>query len=132
MLTGDIFQRGETTWVTRSMKLKTWMRGRPCGRPQLRIVAHMCPGLVKQLEETLKNVSKEDVQDKLAPGQVHDVLDTMEYYAGSDPVFVSPPPAALPMDPGLQMFESSKKLMEMLTRPKSDKPQNKSIVLGIS
>jgi len=132
LLTGDIFQRGETTWVTRAMKLKAWMRGRPCGRPQFRVLTHMCPGLVKQLEETLKNVSKEDVQDKLAPGQVHDVLDTAEYYAGHDPVFVTPPPAPIPMDPGTLAYQSGKTMMERLTKPANNKPaQGRSIVLGI-
>lgn len=132
LLTGDIFQRGETTWVTRAMKLKAWMRGRPCGRPQLRILTHMCPGLVKQLEETLKNVTKEDVQDKLAPGQAHDVLDCCEYYAGHDPVFVVPPPAPAPMDPGTVAYQSGRAMMERLTKPAQNKPaQGRSIVLGI-
>jgi len=86
---------------------------------------------VKQLEETLKNVSKEDVQDKLAPGQAHDVLDCAEYYAGYDPVFVMPPPAPLPQDPGTLAFQSSKAMMERLTKPQNKPASSRSIVLGI-
>lgn len=71
----DMFLRGETNWVTRSLKLRKWMVGRSCGRPQLRVVPHMCPALVKQLEEVVKKVSKEDVLDRLEDGQIHDQLD---------------------------------------------------------
>jgi hypothetical protein len=74
-VTGDLFLRGETVWITRSLKLRALLRGRNCGRPRLRIVPHMCPALVKEFEETLKEVSRDAIQDKIAKGQAHDVLD---------------------------------------------------------
>lgn len=129
--TGDMFLRAETVWITRSMKLRTLMRSRPCGRPRLRIVAHRCPALVKQLETVVKKVTKEDIQDKLAEGQVHDGLDTLEYYAGSDPTYVPLPPNAKPIDPGFAAFEADQKLMGQLFKQK-DNRDGKAIVLGIS
>jgi len=129
-LTGDMFLRGETTWVVRSMKLRALMRGRPCGRPRLRVVANSCPTLVRQLEETLKKVTKEDVQDKLAEGQQHDVLDTAEYYAGFEPTFLTPPPRQPPMDPGMAMFQSDQKTLTNIFR-QNKAPEKGPIILGL-
>lgn len=130
--TGDIFLRSETVWITRSLKLRAWMRTRPCGRPQLRIVRHMCPVLVRQLESVLKGVTKEEVQERLAPGQVHDVLDTLEYWAGFDPVFVQPPPVAERIDPGRLSFEADQKFLQGIFGQNKNKPGRGPIVLGIS
>lgn len=130
-LTGDMFLRGETVWINRSLKLRTLMQVRTsCGRPRFRVVTHMCPVLVKQLETTVKAVTKEDVQDKLAPGQVHDVLDTCEYYAGFGPKFLAPPPNQIPKDPGLLMWEADQKfIQDRFRRDKEDRKDK--IVLGI-
>lgn len=106
------------------------MRGRPCGRPRFRIVTHMCPALVKQLEETLKKVTKEDVMDKLAEGQVHDVLDTAEYYAGFDATYEAPPPNQAPTDPGQAMFDSDKKFLDGIFK-QNNKGAKGPIVLGV-
>lgn len=130
-LTGDMFLRSETVWITRSMKLKKWMRSRKCGRPQLRVVPHMCPVLVHQLETVLKKVTKEDVQDRLAEGQVHDVLDTAEYWAGFDPEFLAPPASAGPVDPGRMAFEADQKFLEGIFRQNKDSTKKGPIVLGI-
>lgn len=130
-LTGDMFIRGETAWVTRSLKLRKWMLGRNCGRPQLRIVPHACPALMKQMEEVVKKVAKEDVQDKLAEGQVHDQLDTLEYWAGFDPTFLTPPPPAPPVDPGKSMFESDKKYLDGIFAKNKKTANRDPIVLGI-
>jgi hypothetical protein len=130
-LTGDMFLRGETVWVNRSLKLRTLMQVRTsCGRPRFRVVTHMCPVLVKQLETTVKAVTKEDVQDKLAPGQIHDVLDTCEYYAGFNPKFMAPPVNQVPKDPGLLMWEADQKfIQDRFRRDKEDRKDK--IVLGI-
>lgn len=129
-LTGDMFIRGETTWITRSLKLRKWMLGRNCGRPQLRIVPHACPALIKQLEEVVKKVSKEDVQDKLAEGQVHDCLDCIEYWAGFDPTFLTPPPQAPTGDPGRAVYEADMKYIDSIFAKNKTSTQE-PIVLGI-
>ncbi len=129
-LTGDMFLRSETVWVTRSMKLRALMRSRPCGRPRFRVVAHMCPVLVKQLQTVVKHVAKEDVQDKLATGQVHDVLDTAEYYAGFDPTFMAPPPGPAIVDPGQAMWDADKKFLEGIFK-QNKKTDKGPIVLGL-
>jgi hypothetical protein len=130
-LTGDMFIRGETTWITRSLKLRRWMLGRNCGRPQLRIVPHTCPALVRQLEEVVKKVAKEDVKDALAEGQVHDQLDCLEYFAGFDPTFLTPPPPEQEDDPGKRVYEADKKFIEDIFA-KNKTPTRGAIVLGIS
>ena len=129
-VTGDMFLRAETVWITRSMKLRALMRPRACGRPRLRVVTHRCPTLVKQLETVVKKVSKEDVQDKLAEGQVHDMLDTLEYAAGFDLTYLPPPPGQIATDPGLASWQADQKLMtEMFAKGK--KTNGQQIVLGI-
>lgn len=91
----------------------------------------MCPHLVQQLEETLRNVNKEDIQDKLAEGQVHDVLDCLEYWAGSDPIYVTPPITGAD-SPGMRMFEAEQAQWASLTGNKKAQQQTKgSIILGI-
>lgn len=130
-LTGGMFLRGETVWINRSLKLRTLMQVRHgCGKPRLRIVAHACPTLIRQLETLVKAVTKEDVQDKLASGQTHDQVDTLEYYAGFDPKFLGPPPGYVPKDPGLLMWEADQKfLTERFTQKKP--ASSDQIVLGI-
>jgi len=130
--TGSTFLPGEHVWTVRTMKLRSWMRVRPgCSKPQLRVVPHMCPHLVQQLEETLRNVNKEDIQDKLAEGQVHDVLDCLEYWAGSDPIYVTPPITGAD-SPGMRMFEAEQAQWASLTGNKKAQQQTKgSIILGI-
>jgi hypothetical protein len=130
-LTGGMFLRGETIWIERTLKLRNLLRVRPdCGKPRLRVVPHACPALIRQLETLVKNVSKEDVQDKLAPGQIHDVSDCLEYYAGFSPKYLAPPVNQIPKDPGLLMWEADQKfLTERFTQKK---PANSGqIVLGI-
>lgn len=130
-LTGDMFLRGETVWVNRSLKLRTLMQVRnSCGRPRLRVVTHLCPTLVRQLETLVKAVSKEDVQDKLAPGQITDAVVCLEYYAGFNPKFLAPPANQIPKDPGLLMWEADQKFIQ--DRFRRDKEERKDkIVLGI-
>jgi hypothetical protein len=91
----------------------------------------MCPTLVKQLETTVKQVAKEAVLDKLAPGQVHDVLDTCEYYAGFEPTFLSPPPGPAISDPGQAMFDSDKKFLDGIFKLNKKNDTRGPIVLGM-
>jgi hypothetical protein len=108
-LTGDMFLPSLPVWVLRSMKLRRWMRGRECGRPQLRVVAHQCPVLMRQLEQVTREVTKDEVKDKLASGQKHDVLDTLEYWAGSDPVYLVPDMSPALDSPGMRIFQAEQK-----------------------
>jgi hypothetical protein len=131
-VTGTMFLRGETNWVTRSMKLRKWMQPRACGRPQLRIVIHQCPSLVRQLEDTVKSVTKEDVMDKVAPGQIHDQMDCIEYWAGFDPRFEYPKKLSTgPVDPGQAMFDNDKKYLDGIFKQSKKADAKGPIVLGI-
>jgi hypothetical protein len=127
---GTTFLPSESVWIVRSMKLRAWMRGRTCGRPQLRVYAPGCPTLIRQLEQVRKSISREEVKDKLADGQVHDVLDTLEYWAGSDPRFNFPAQVVSHHSPGLQMFQDDVKFMADLRSPRSSHTRGK-IILGV-
>lgn len=130
-VTGDMFLRSETVWITRSLKLRALLRSRPCGRPRFRVVPHMCPVLCRQMEDVTKQINKDDVKDKLAEGQVHDVLDTAEYYAGFGPTF-DPPPITMerPKDEGMLIFESDQKFLAGIFKQNKAK-DDKRIVLGV-
>lgn len=65
------------------------------GLPKLRIVAHRCPDLCKQLEKIKKHVVSKEVKDeRKAPGTVSDLVDCAEYFVASHPryVYVQPRP----------------------------------------
>jgi hypothetical protein len=131
-MSGVTFLKGETQWFVRSMKLRHWMRTRACGRPQLRVVIQTCPNLVRQIESTLRTVAREDVKDEIAKGQVHDVLDCMEYWAGSDPTYVIPPASPSGGDSGMQMYEADQAFWAALTTRTRESGSNSGpIVLGI-
>ena len=129
-VTGTMFLRGETNWVTRSMKVRKWMQTRGCGRPQLRIVGHQCPALVRQLEDTVKSVTKEDVMDKVAPGQIHDQMDCLEYWAGFDPRFEYPRKQSAIVDPGQAMWDADRKFLDGIFK-QNKKTDKGPIVLGL-
>jgi hypothetical protein len=121
-LMGDIFLPGDPNWITRSTILRSWMRGRRCGRPQLRIVTHMCPELVRQLESNVRAVNKEDVQDKPAKGQVQDIMDCAEYWAGSKPHFTFPRGPVQSHTPGMQAFLSEQTMWESMVGRRQQTP----------
>lgn len=126
--TGFEFMPSEHVWAVRTLKLRAWMRGRvDCPRPQLRIYARSCPKLIDQLKSIRKMLRRDEVQDKIAEGQVHDVLDTLEYWAGSDPTFrvVSPESRN---SPGLRMFEQEGIFWQNLSGNNS--PAKQMIMLG--
>lgn len=129
-ITGDFWLPSDHVWISRSMKLRALMRGREGSpRPQLRIVTHMCPTLVRQLEETLKDVSKDDVKDKLAPGQIHDVLDVAEYWAGSDPRYITPLVSSSSPD-FVDLAASDRSTFSQLTVGQNHSTKRSVIVLG--
>jgi hypothetical protein len=128
---GSLFMPGSTTWVTRSMALRKLMRRRMCGRPRLRIIGHLCPELVNQLGRLMKGVTKEDVLDKLAPGQVHDQTDCMEYYAAFNPGYVYPPAPEPAMDPVLRSYYHDQLLMDGLFGKGKADTSRQPIILGV-
>lgn len=130
-VSGTYFAPGEHVWQVRHLKLKEWLAVRPgCMRPRLRVVPHTCPTLCRQLEETVKAINKEEVKDKIADGQVHDVLDTLEYWAGNDPVYLAPP-AWVPVDSMSTIKDEDDRYWASVTTPKTSGPPNGAIVLGM-
>lgn len=129
--TGTRFIPSEHTWILRSMALRRTMMpvGEEAPRPQLRIVSHMCPELIRQIGRNMRHVSKDDVQDKQASGQVKDLLDCLEYFAGSRPVYRVPSKAAPEETPGYRSFLGEQNHWEKLVIGKT-KPGN-NVVCGV-
>ena len=132
-VSGAMFLQGDPNWIVRSMKLREMLNSRTEGnRPVFRVVTHKCPGLVRQLENNLREVTKEDVKDKRAGGQVQDVLDCVEYWAGSNPEFVVPPKGGNREDPGLRAWENESKIWgSVITTPMGQHSKNKQIICGL-
>jgi hypothetical protein len=99
-------------------------------KPQLRIVAHQCPTLIRQIDRNLRYVQKEDIQDKRASGQVQDLLDCLEYFAGSGPEYNFPPPAPVEETPGFRSWKGEQTFWDSLTGTKQNADRN-AIVCGI-
>ena len=104
--TGTSFQRGEQNWVVRSTELRRMMQPvtPDSPRPALRIVTHQCPQLILQIQRNRRHVQKHDVQDKQASGQVKDLLDTLEYFAGCHPEYKIPVRLAPEDTPAMRKF----------------------------
>jgi len=130
LTTGFEFLPGEHVWAVRTLKLRAWMRGRQdCPRPQLRIYARNCPILIQQMKSVRKTIRRSEVQDKIADGQVHDVLDTLEYWAGSDPTFRVVTTKGT--SPGLRMFEQDVKFWaDLRASSPGQGPGKPMIILG--
>lgn len=127
-----MFLPGETAWIVRSMCLRKMMQpiAQGANKPQLRIVAHQCPTLMRQIDRNLRHVQKEDVQDKRASGQVQDLLDCLEYFAGSGPEYNFPPPAPVEETPGFRSWKGEQTFWDSLTGTKQNADRN-AIVCGI-
>jgi len=128
--TVDQFTASEHNWMIRSMALRRMMvpiaEGVP--RPQLRIVTHMCPELIRQIGRNMRQITKDDVQDKKATGQVQDLLDTLEYYAGSRPEYKIPRTMAPPETPSYKSFLGEQERWMQLTGGSQQAKQ--SVVCG--
>ena len=132
-VSGDIFLQGDPVWIVRSMKLRSWLNGRVDGvKPQFRVVTSRCPGLVKQLETNLREVSKEDVRDKRAGGQVQDLLDCLEYWAGNDPTYIPPEDGSqFSEDPGMRAFAWETTMWgQVISKPRKEADRS-SVICGI-
>lgn len=130
--TPGTFQRGEMTWIVRAMALKNMMLpiGADTSLPQLRIVQHKCPNLVTQIRRNLRHVTKQDVQDKQASGQVKDLLDCLEYFAGSQPRFAVPPPPQIEETPQFRHYTQEQARWDSLVVSRKS-PNSRGIVCGI-
>lgn len=93
--TGSVFMPGSDMVESRIQKVQEAMVIRSNGRPYLRIVTHLCPNLVKQLEEYERD-EREGPQgiiqlDKPAPNQRIDVAVCAEYGLSHDLHYVPRP-----------------------------------------
>lgn len=117
--TGSSFMPGDPEFSTRSQIVEGWLRHRPCGRPQLRVVVDKCPNLVAQMEGNLKAIQKGPngeviVLDKPASGQKDDLRVGLEYWGSRYPTYVAPPDAPkFDGGPGMQAY---KKIQAMFAK----------------
>ncbi len=132
-LTADMFMPGSPSWITRSMKLRSWMATSAEGRPQLRIVTHMCRELIRQLSNNVRKVSKEDIQDKPAPGQKQDLMVCLEYWASLDPSYVAPPAGGTILESPayLRAVGEADWFNSLTSRPQQQKGSNPKVICGI-
>ena len=115
-LPGSHFFPGDPDPVARGMVLRDLMRIRPCGRPQLRIINHLCPNLVEQMRETVRHVVADEKKEVPAPGEVIDMMVCLEYWVSRRPDYILPPlkaksksAADLAFEEEMKMFGSSSK-----------------------
>lgn len=129
-LTADMFMPGSPSWITRSMQLRKWMACNSDGRPQLRIVAHACRELIRQLRNNVRTVRKDDIQDKPAPGQKQDLMVCLEYWASIDPMYIPPPPPGPAESPALVRGLNEQTMWDNMIGRKPEEVRTK-IVCGI-
>jgi hypothetical protein len=131
-LTGTRFVASEHSWIIRSMAFRKTMMpvGEDAPRPQLRIVSHMCPELIRQIGRNMRNVSKDDVQDKQATGQVQDLLSCLEYFAGGRPEYRVPSKPAPEETPGFRAFSGEQSRWDQLVIGRNKTPRN-NVVCGV-
>lgn len=89
------FIPGDPDFKQRSTLVRTALRMRQCGRPQLRIITSRCPETVKQMTRNRRKTDNqgnplEDPADK----QVDDLRCCVEYWLSRHPTYVEPPQSA--------------------------------------
>lgn len=123
------FIPGDTDFKQRSTRVRTALRMRQCGRPQLRIVAARCPETIKQMTRNRRKTDNqgnplEDPADK----QVDDLRVCVEYWLSRHPTYVEPPKSEMDMlDPGTRLW---KQRMEEFSKLKSN--ESSSISIGVA
>ena len=115
--TGFGFIPGDPTIEARWQLVERALRFRPCGRPQVRIVAENCPKLIDQLQENVKATSKDPISgvdvihEKPAPGQQDDLRNCFEYWVSRNPEYVKPPFSSFGMGgPGMTAFSNIERM----------------------
>lgn len=123
------FIPGDPDYTTRSMRVRSALRMRPCGRPQLRIVTQRCPDTVRQM---LRNVRKQDKHgnplEEPEDKQIDDLRLCVEYWMSRHPTYVEPPESPdAALDP---MTREWKKRMQQFEAMKAQGSQ--AIAIGIA
>lgn len=131
--TGFSFIPGDPSFRQRSTLVRKALRDRPCGRPQLRIVADKCPETVKQLT---RNTRKQDRQgnplEEPADHQLDDLRECTEYWVSRHPKWVEPQnPGVDITDPGTRLFLQKMKEWEKESLEMAATKDN-SVSIGIS
>ena len=91
--------------------VRSLMRIRPCGRPQLRIIKSRCPNLVEQLRDTVRKVVNDEKREVPETGQPIDVMVCLEYHSSRYPDFVWPSSAPQQMSPADMSLEYERKYL---------------------
>lgn len=88
---GSYFIPGDPNFTQRSGLVHSAMRMRPCGKPQLRIVTHVCQELVRQIKKNIRKVDRSgEVLEDPIDRQIDDLRVCMEYWLSRHPTYVEP------------------------------------------
>ena len=128
---GFSFIPGDPDFTQRSTKVRTALRMRTCGRPQLRIITERCPETTRQM---LRNVRKTDKHgeplEMPADHQRDDQRLCLEYWLSRHPTWIEPPVSIeRSKDSGLIAWE--KHLTQMEEKYGKSKSDN-SVSIGIA
>jgi hypothetical protein len=126
--TGHYFIPGDPNFITRSQRVHTAMRLRECGRPQLRIVTHKCPGLVKQLKTNTRKVGPDGYPLEVPRDRLKDDCRVcLEYWLSRFPIHVPRDVSAEAAPPGVQRVRNRRAARALQA---AEKPQDNSVAIG--
>ena len=131
--TGTRFMASEHVWLVRSMELRAMFMpvAEDAPRPKLRIVTHRCPELIKQITRNMRRITKEDIQDVRASGQIQDLLDCLEYFAGSRPIYRVPTKLAPQNTPSYESFMKEESFWSSVVVQGKKDQNHGSVVCGV-
>lgn len=128
---GTYFTPGDPDFLQRSQQVHKALRMRKCGRPQIRIVTHKCPHLVKQLRTNVRKLNKEgEPLEKPQDNQKDDVRVCLEYYMSRRLTYKEPPVAGVPSDPTMKRYHAFR--TEALRAGRKGKASDKSVLCGVN
>jgi hypothetical protein len=128
------FIPGDPDFGQRSRQVKTALRMRPCGRPQLRIVGHACPELILQLRRNVRKTDKlGDALEMPADNQIDDLRNCLEYWLSRHPTYVAPlEQERLALDEGYQAYLAKMRLYADFQKQGPAESSDNSVNIGIS
>ena len=128
---GTFFEPGDPSFHQRSGLVHKMLRMRKCGWPQLRILIHRCPHLVKQLQSNTRKLHPDGTpSEEPADRQKDDVRVALEYAISRHITYREPPYSRRSDDPALRRYqEFQKKAKAAARRAGSD---SSSILCGVS
>lgn len=131
--TGTRFTASEHVWLVRSMEFRNMMMpvAEDAPRPKLRIVTHRCPELIKQITRNMRKITKEDIQDVRASGQIQDLLDCLEYFAGSRPAYRVPQKIKPKDTPSYESYLKEEEFWGSLVIRSAKDMKNGPVVCGV-